>query len=325
MVKAPIDPEIGELTELLDLKRKMTKINDQINDKAASIATKKLAQMHPNYTFRVRKAHEPGFDIEGYTNTQCSGKPDARIERELARAKVSSPLQGTFSMPSSALGQSSPEQPTPILPSPVQPLSDQPTPPEKKKRGRPRKPSRLSLDDLTRMEAVAQKNKKTIQQATRLREFIGGAWKEGSPLYFGAPSGIRLPQDEAEQQLANLVDTLQEEGPPDQDLKRILDRCEKFRDQWFTYLRYPGMPPNNNQAERDLRPWAVQRKVSGGFQSEHVVRSYLTYKSLFATCQKNDKDFQALLRLLLNRQKVDLLDFFFSNGARPAASAPVLE
>src|SRR4030042_6322175 len=74
MAKAPLDPEIGELTELLDLKRKITKINDQIHDKAASIAIKKLEQMHPNYTFRVKKAHEPGFDIEGFANPQCSGK-----------------------------------------------------------------------------------------------------------------------------------------------------------------------------------------------------------------------------------------------------------
>ena len=134
---------------------------------------------------------------------------------------------------------------------------------------------------------------------------------EGSPLYYKAPAGVRWTQEEAEQHLADLVASLQAEKPPNPDLKRILDRCEKHAGQWFTYLSHEGMPPDNNQAERDLRGWAAQRKVSGSFQNEQVVHAYLTYKSLFVTCQKNDKDFQALLKQLLGHQKVDLLDFFF--------------
>ena len=86
----------------------------------------------------------------------------------------------------------------------------------------------------------------------------------------------------------------------------------KYQGQWFTYLNHEGMPPDNNQAERDLRGWLRSGRFPGASRAKPSCTRYLTYKSLFATCQKNNKDFQALLQQLLSRQKVDLLDFFFA-------------
>lgn len=221
-------------------------------------------------------------------------KENTRIEKEDAKTNAS----GTTPLP---------------LPSPSPPPSAAQGA-GMKKRGRPPKPSKLTPGDMAKLHAVWAENDKVIQRATRLKEFLGGAWKEGNPLYWKAPPDQRMTHDEAEQQLAVLVQNLREGEPPDPDFRRILDRCEKHAGQWFTYLKYEGMPPDNNQAERDLRSWAVQRKISGGFHNEQVVRAYLLYKSLFVTCQKNHKDFRVLLEKLLGRQKVDLLEFFYTEA-----------
>jgi len=36
---------------------------------------------------------------------------------------------------------------------------------------------------------------------------------------------------------------------------------------WFTFLTYPEVKPDNNDAERALRPVVIHRKVSGGSRS----------------------------------------------------------
>ena len=245
-------------------------------------------------------------------------KENARIGKECAKASA----VGALPPPPAPLLSPSPSPPPPPSlspsPSPSSSPSSSPSPSPasaggKKKRGRPPKVNTLTPEDVAKLAAAALENERVILQASRLKAFLGGAWKEGNPLYYKAPAGARLSQAEAERQLANLVQTLRSEGPPDPDLRKILDRCEKHAGQWFTYLEHEGMPPDNNQAERDLRSWAVQRKVSGGFQSDKVVHAYLTYKSMFVTCQKNHKDFRDLLQRVLSRQKVDLLDFFFTS------------
>jgi hypothetical protein len=39
-------------------------------------------------------------------------------------------------------------------------------------------------------------------------------------------------------------------------------------DEWFTFLSHPEVKPDNNDAERALRPIVVHRKVSGGARSD---------------------------------------------------------
>jgi len=153
-------------------------------------------------------------------------------------------------------------------------------------------------------------------QIERLRNFLGDAWKTGTPLGYMTPRPNRWTKAKAEQQLTSLIASIRATQPSDPLLKKVLARCEKYKDELFTYLNYDNMPPDNNCAERDLRHFAVQRRVSTNFQNDRVIHSYLLYKSLFKTCQKNDKDFALLLKKLLQRQPVDFCDYFF-NGTIP--------
>ena len=49
---------------------------------------------------------------------------------------------------------------------------------------------------------------------------------------------------------------------------RLRRRDLKVRDGLFTFLTRPEIPPDNNGSERELRPMATYRKVTGGFRSD---------------------------------------------------------
>lgn len=51
------------------------------------------------------------------------------------------------------------------------------------------------------------------------------------------------------------------------DAQSLRKRFKRHWDDWFTFLSYPEVKPDNNDAERALRPVVVHRKVSGGARS----------------------------------------------------------
>lgn len=52
------------------------------------------------------------------------------------------------------------------------------------------------------------------------------------------------------------------------DAIRLANRIQRHWTEWFTFLDYPEVKPDNNDAERALRPVVVHRKVSGGARSD---------------------------------------------------------
>jgi hypothetical protein len=61
--------------------------------------------------------------------------------------------------------------------------------------------------------------------------------------------------------------------------KRIL----RHQDELFQYVRHPGVPSDNNPAERALRPLVIMRKISGGSRSAEGSKTRLTLFSLVST------------------------------------------
>ena len=108
-----------------------------------------------------------------------------------------------------------------------------------------------------------------------------------------------------------LIASIREEGVSDDDLERLLKRCEKFLPSLFTYLQHEGMPPDNNLAERDLQKFAKQRRASRNFKSIEVTKHLIEYLSLYMTCEVNGRDFHILLQDLLSGNSVDLREFLF--------------
>lgn len=63
--------------------------------------------------------------------------------------------------------------------------------------------------------------------------------------------------------------------------KRIL----QFESELFTFVEYPAVPPDNNAAERSIRPRVIARKISGGTRTSSGSQIMVVLSSLFATWQ----------------------------------------
>ena len=60
-------------------------------------------------------------------------------------------------------------------------------------------------------------------------------------------------------------------APTNHHGRRLRKRYGKVRSHLFTFLEHPEVPPDNNGSERELRPTATYRKVTGGFRSHGVL------------------------------------------------------
>ena len=65
----------------------------------------------------------------------------------------------------------------------------------------------------------------------------------------------------------------------------LAKRLLRHQDELFQFVLTPGVPADNNLAERSLRPLVVLRKISGGTRSDAGTRTRLTLASLLATWQ----------------------------------------
>jgi len=73
-------------------------------------------------------------------------------------------------------------------------------------------------------------------------------------------------------------------------------RFTKNRDTLFTFLRYDGVPWNNNNAEHAIKAFARLRDVIAGNASKKGLDEYLTLLSVAETCEYRGIDFLDFLR-----------------------------
>ena len=74
------------------------------------------------------------------------------------------------------------------------------------------------------------------------------------------------------------------------------------RDHLFTFLTHPEVPPDNNGSERELRPMAMYRKVTGGFRSDWGADLCAAVKSVIGTASRRGVDaYKAILAVLSGR------------------------
>ncbi len=82
-----------------------------------------------------------------------------------------------------------------------------------------------------------------------------------------SPSALAVERHELEARLQEVVDSPPVGGFP-ADAQRLANRLKRHWNEWFTFLSHPEVKPDNNDAERALRPIVVHRKVSGGARSD---------------------------------------------------------
>ncbi|MDQ3328273.1 MAG: IS66 family transposase [Chloroflexota bacterium] len=70
----------------------------------------------------------------------------------------------------------------------------------------------------------------------------------------------------------------------------LCKRIERHIKELFAFVAKPGVPPDNNGAERSLRHLVTARKISGGTRSESGTATRLTLASVFGTWQAQHRD-----------------------------------
>lgn len=76
-------------------------------------------------------------------------------------------------------------------------------------------------------------------------------------------------------------------------------RIEKYIKELLVFVVAPGVPPDNNAAERSLRPLMIARKISGGTRAPRGTDTKMTLASAFGTWMVRGLDpYRACLHLL---------------------------
>lgn len=92
------------------------------------------------------------------------------------------------------------------------------------------------------------------------------------------------------------------------ELRRMVNRLEKYKDSYMLFMRDYEAPFTNNEAERDLRHCKTRQKVSGCFRSWQGVVDYCKIRSLLSTAKKRGQN---------------LLDTLASLFSKPTISEPI--
>ena len=84
------------------------------------------------------------------------------------------------------------------------------------------------------------------------------------------------------------------------ELRRMVNRLEKHKDNYLLFIRDYEAPFTNNLAERDLRHCKTKQKVSGCFRSWQGVLDYCKIRSFLATAKKRGENLLVALAGLGN-------------------------
>lgn len=98
---------------------------------------------------------------------------------------------------------------------------------------------------------------------------------------------------------------------------QIKQRFEKNHDRLFTFLRYDGVPWNNNNAEHAIKAYARPRELFQGISTAKAISEYLVLLSVCETCGNKGIDFLDFLR----SGEKDIEDFAKSKGRKRQVQA----
>jgi transposase len=88
------------------------------------------------------------------------------------------------------------------------------------------------------------------------------------------------------QRLECELDAVMALAPTTRDGRRLRQRYGKLRAHLFTFLDHPEVAPDNNSSERELRPTATYRKVTGGFRSDWAPDLFAGFRSVVGTAAR---------------------------------------
>jgi transposase len=93
-------------------------------------------------------------------------------------------------------------------------------------------------------------------------------------------------------------------APTNSHGRRLRKRYGKVRSHLFTFLEHPDTPPDNNGSERELRPTATYRKVTGGFRSKWGADLFAGVHSVVGTAARQGTNAYQAICAVLDGQSV---------------------
>tara|TARA_B110001454_G_C12687783_1_gene420958 strand:+ start:174 stop:1562 length:1389 start_codon:yes stop_codon:yes gene_type:complete len=89
----------------------------------------------------------------------------------------------------------------------------------------------------------------------------------------------------------NIFDTITESNTQDPaHLSKIKTSLKKNKEKYFTFLKYPGIPIDNNKAERALRHLVIKRKTSFGSKTQRGAETTSILASVILSLKWNDPE-----------------------------------
>ena len=104
--------------------------------------------------------------------------------------------------------------------------------------------------------------------------------------------------------LDHALDAIMVLAPTNRHGRRLRKRYGKLRSHLFTFLAHPDAPPDNNASERELRPTATYRKVTGGFRSKWGADLFAGVRSVVGTAARRGKNAHQAICAVLNGESV---------------------
>ncbi len=106
------------------------------------------------------------------------------------------------------------------------------------------------------------------------------------------------------QRLERDLDAVMALLPTQRDGLRLRKRYGKVRGHLFTFLDHPEVGADNNASERELRPTATYRKVTGGFRSEWGKDLFAAFRSVVGTAARRGINAYQAVCMTLSGQSV---------------------
>lgn len=109
-------------------------------------------------------------------------------------------------------------------------------------------------------------------------------------------------EERAEDALKQKLLLIEQKRYKEPETRKLQERISKYRDELLTCLAYEGVLPENNTAERALRPLVVMRKIFGGSRSLEGAKTHEVNTSVIQTKLKHNPNFfDVIVPLLQNR------------------------
>lgn len=106
------------------------------------------------------------------------------------------------------------------------------------------------------------------------------------------------------QRMERQLDAVMVSVPSNRDGQRLRKRYGKVRAHLFTFLDHPEVGADNNASERDLRPTATYRKVTGGFRSDWGADLFAGFRSVVGTAARRGISAYQAIKMTLQGKSV---------------------